>query len=137
MILVVVLDDCGVYAEFVSPGGDPNFYKVRFNASKWPFGQAGFGTTGGACPWNNTTDVNTQWDTNTDMLVRHSIILPSDAVHVHIAGTIDNDATVYLNGHQLQYVQSGNCQAGVIGIFEERVPPFRIQHDVCVAIHVG
>jgi hypothetical protein len=100
----------------VAYGDIPNFYKVRFNASHWPHGQAGFGTTGGFCPWNNTTDVHTPWSVDTDMLTRHELIIPAGATDVHIAGTIDNDATVYLNGHQLQYVQSGNCQAGAIDV---------------------
>jgi hypothetical protein len=98
----------------VAWGDDPRFYEPGFNDNSWPYGQEGFGTTGGPCAWNNPTDVKTHWDLNTDMLVRHTLIIPSDAKDVRISGTIDNDATVYLNGHQLQYVQSGSCVADAI-----------------------
>ena len=92
----------------------PNFYKVGFNDSAWPTGQEGFGTTGGPCSWNKPADVHTPWTLNTDMLVRQSFSLPGDATDLRVQGTIDNDADVYLNGHLLQSVQSGDCQAGAI-----------------------
>jgi hypothetical protein len=100
----------------VAPGADSGFQDPGYGVSDWPTGQAGFGTTGGTCPWNNSTDVHTPWDANTDMLVRHSLTIPADATSIHIAGTIDNDATVYINGIQVQYVQSGNCAAGAIDV---------------------
>lgn len=102
--------------EQVAWNGDPGFEDPSYNVKSWPTGQAGFGTTGGTCPWNNTTDVHTSWDTDTDMLARHWITIPRDATNVHIEGTIDNDATVYVDGHQVQYVASGNCEAGAIDV---------------------
>jgi Neprosin len=100
----------------VRPGAIPHFFKPGFNASHWPKGREGFGTDQGPCPWNTPADVHTPWDVNTDMLVRHRLDLPGDALDVHITGTIDNDAHVYLNGHLLQFVRSGNCAADTIDV---------------------
>jgi hypothetical protein len=100
----------------VASNGDSGFQEPSYNVSKWAVGQAGFGTTGGTCPWNNTTDVHTPWDADTDMLVRHWLTIPADATKVHIAGTIDNNAHVYVNGHLVQYTQSGYCDAGAIDV---------------------
>ena len=86
------------------------------SARSWSAGQAGFGTTNHVCSWNKTTMVHTHWRTFTDMLARHWITIPRNATNVHIEGTIDNDATVYINGHQVLYAASGNCKADAIDV---------------------
>ena len=100
----------------VAHGGDPTFYQPSYSVSSWPVGQEGFGTTNGVCSWNNPTTVKTPWDVNTDMLVRHSLNVPSGTKEIHILGTIDNNADIYLNGKEVGSVQSGDCAAGAINI---------------------
>ena len=59
----------------------------------------------------------TPWSPNTDLLVRKAFPLPPGATNVRITGTIDNDATVYLNGTQVApTVLSGSCQSGAIDL---------------------
>jgi hypothetical protein len=100
----------------VPPAADaPMFYMRGYDDSAWPTGQEGFGTSTG-CPWNTPANVKTPWALNTDLLVRHWIHLPRDAQSVHIEGTIDNDARVYLNGHLVQTALSGGCQPGAINV---------------------
>ncbi|MCT9929832.1 hypothetical protein N5079_06320 [Planotetraspora sp. A-T 1434] len=94
----------------------PDFQEPGFDDSAWPTGQAGFGTTNGTCSWNNPTNIKTPWAVNTDILARHWIHIPRDAQQVRIQGTVDNDAQVYLNGHLVQSVKSGNCDAGTIDV---------------------
>jgi len=97
-------------------GADPHFYFPIINPHGWHDGRAAFGTTNGSCSWNNSTYVHTQWALNTDMLTRHWLRIPAHAFNVRISGTIDNDATVYFNGDELQSVTSGNCQSGAIDV---------------------
>ncbi len=115
----------------VKPGEDHGFYKPRFDDRGWKDGQEGFGTTDDECVWNNSHYVKTPWTPNTDMLVRHTVDIPGDAKDVHIRGTIDNDAHVYLNGHLLQYVQSGSCQSDAINA---TVPKSDLKPDSLLAI---
>jgi hypothetical protein len=97
-------------------GEQAGFQAPSFDASSWPTGQAGFGTTDGTCPWNNVHQVHTGWTPGTDMLLRHEFTVPPDVRHVSIAGTVDNDADVYVNGDLLQQVASGNCLADGINV---------------------
>jgi hypothetical protein len=91
-------------------GSDLGFEAPSFDDSSWAVGQAGFGTTDGTCPWNSSDSVKTRWDTGTDMLLRHRFRTPTDAVAgLHIDGTIDNNADVYVNGNLVQHVESGSC----------------------------
>jgi len=98
----------------VAYGGDQGFEQPAYDASKWLVGQAGFGTTDGRCSWNNTSQVKTSWDPGTDMLLRHQLTIPAGATNVHITGTIDNNADVYVNGSLVGSVQSGFCQSDAI-----------------------
>jgi len=119
------------HMQVASPTAYPDFYLPSFDASSWPVGQEGFGTTNGSCSWNNSEFVKTYWHVFTDMLVRHSLSIPKNAMDVVIRGSIDNDATVYLNGVKLQYVQSGGCQSGAI---DARVPSHLLGTDNLLAI---
>jgi hypothetical protein len=100
----------------VAYAADQGFEQPSFDASNWPVGQAGFGTTDGRCAWNNTGQVKTNWDPGTDMLLRHQLAIPAGATDVHITGTIDNNAEVYVNGTLIDNVQSGNCQPDAIDV---------------------
>jgi hypothetical protein len=49
------------------------------------------------------------------MLLRKEFTLPASAHNLRVEGTVDNDATVYINGQQLGLpVLSGNCVANAI-----------------------
>ena len=48
------------------------------------------------------------------MLIRHELTIPTNAANVHISGTIDNNAAVYINGTLVDDVQSGSCEADAI-----------------------
>jgi hypothetical protein len=125
---------------FASPGwaykqvpydGEAGFEALGFDDTAWAVGQAGFGTTDGVCPWNTTERVHTAWDPGTDMLLRHRFTLPAGASGVHISGTVDNNADVYVNGTLVQHVESGFCTADGINA---DVPDAAIGQDNVVAI---
>lgn len=101
----------------VPPAKDaPFFHEPNFDDSDWPSGQEGFGTTNGACPWNNSTNVKTTWAVNSDILIRHWVHIPHKARTIRIQGTVDNDARVYFNGRLVQSVRSGGCLANAINV---------------------
>lgn len=109
-------EDGGWLYKQVPYGGDLDFYHPDTDLSGWREGQAGFGSTNDVCFWNNPTHVHTQWALGTDMLVRHQLEIPAKATNVRIAGTVDNDATIYVNGHELPLAQSGNCAQYAINV---------------------
>jgi hypothetical protein len=111
--------------------GEPGFEAPAYDASAWAVGQAGFGTTDGVCPWNNTDQVHRPWDPGTDLLLRHQLALPAGASGVHISGTIDNNADVYVNGTHVQHVEDGFCTADGINA---DVPDAAMGQDNVVAI---
>ena len=100
----------------VSHGALAGFEQPTFDASGWAIGRAGFGTTTATCPWNNTTQVKTHWDPDTDMLLRHTVVIPVGTRHARIVGTVDNSVDVYLNGTFLGHVDDGSCHAKGISI---------------------
>jgi hypothetical protein len=94
-----------------TPGA--GFEAPGFDDSGWYTGQAGFGTSGGPCAVNSTS-VHTPWGLGTDMLVRKQFTLPATATDVRVDGTIDNSATVFVNGVEIGSIASGNCDTGAI-----------------------
>jgi hypothetical protein len=99
----------------VGVGADSGFEAVGYDDSSWSTGTAGFGTTNGTCPFNNATDIGTPWDLDTDMLLRKTFTLPASATNLKVNGTVDNDATVYINGTQIGWVaHSGNCDVDAV-----------------------
>lgn len=100
----------GYKYQIVPWGAGAGFESPAFDDSAWPTGQAAFGTNAGPCPWNASPPVATIWPVNTDLLLRKTFVLPDAAHNLRIRGTVDNDATVYLNGVQLTApVLSGSC----------------------------
>jgi hypothetical protein len=100
----------------VTHGTMGGFESPAFDAQLFQLGEAGFGTVGGKCSWNNTHDVANSWSPDTDLLLRKPLSLPPDATKVHITGTIDNDADVYVNGYLVQHVENGFCQSDGIDV---------------------
>src|SRR5215472_16005341 len=67
---IIPYQSTGWKYEEVAQGDNPGFQNPSYDDSSWASGQAGFGTTDGVCPWNNTSSVHTNWDPNTDILLR-------------------------------------------------------------------
>jgi hypothetical protein len=109
----------------VAHDGQKGFEKTGFDTSTWTTGQAGFGTTGDRCPWNNAKKIHTNWDVNTDILLRHDFRAQTSPGTMHITGTIDNNADVYVNGTLVQHVESGYCSPDAINV----VIPAKLLHD--------
>jgi lysophospholipase L1-like esterase len=120
--------------EQVQAGARPGFEKPDFNAGSWSTGTAGFGTTDGTCPWNNAGQVHTSWTSNSDMLLRHTFKTPAKVGSVHISGTVDNIADVYVNGTLVQHVSSGHCDADGINV---DVPAVSLKGDDLIAIRAN
>lgn len=113
--IVIPYESTGWKYQQVAPGGDDGFQAPSYADSSWQTGQAGFGTTDGTCSWNNVSAVHTNWDSGTDMLVRHHFAVPAGYTDLHISGTVDNDATIYVNGHQVgPTADSGFCASDAI-----------------------
>jgi hypothetical protein len=90
-------------AAFAQPGADVSGY-----------------STGGTAPFSNNALCgfvgHTGWAASTDMLLRHDVTLPAGAYNVHISGTIDNDASIFLNGQNVGVTNSGNCLVNSINL---------------------
>jgi hypothetical protein len=130
-VVALGFESTGWAYEQAAYDGEPGFQDPAFDDSAWAVGQAGFGTTDGVCPWNNTDQVHTAWGPGTDMLLRHHFTLPAGASGVHISGTVDNNADVYVNGTLVQHVENGFCTADGINA---DVPDASIGQDNVVAI---
>ena len=115
----------------VAYGGEPGFEAVSFDDTAWTVGQAGFGTTDGTCPWNNPNQVKTNWNPGTDLLLRHHFTVLDTVAAIHIEGTVDNNADVYVNGKLVQHVDNGFCTPGGIHI---DVPASALSDDNVLAI---
>jgi hypothetical protein len=75
-----------------------NFPKFSFNDSAYAIGTAPFGS--GACDASVPPPV-TNWDANTDMLLRKQFTLGPNAFGLQVAVTIDNDVEVWVNGTEI------------------------------------
>jgi hypothetical protein len=84
------------------------FQAPAYDDSGWSDAAAPFGS--GGCGWSSTT----WWAPNTDMLLRHTFTLPAYATNVRVLGTVDNVATVYVNGQQIGSVRGDSCAANQI-----------------------
>ena len=81
--------------EQVASGAVPTkFSTFSFNDSKFAIGTAAFGNA--SCDSNPVPATN--WDANTDLLLRKQFTLGPGATGLQIALTLDNDAEVWVNG---------------------------------------
>lgn len=109
-VRTTAIDLGGSYAyKVVDAGAEAGFEAPLTDDSSWAQGNAPFGTTNGPCAVNTLTNINTIWPVNTDLLVRGQFRLPAGAHDLHVAGTVDNDATVHVNGHEIGHVESADC----------------------------
>jgi hypothetical protein len=100
--------------QVVGAGGAAGFEAVDYDDSAFATGAAPFGTAEGICPWNTSSNIGTTWPVNTDVVVRRAFALPASARNLRVAGTVDNDATVYVNGTQIGSTLAGFCIANTI-----------------------
>jgi hypothetical protein len=77
------------------------FEQLDFDDSTFVVGDAGFGTREGFCELNNPDDVKTEWSVGTDLLVRKTLELPAGTTDVVVYVVVDNDAQVFMNGHDI------------------------------------
>jgi len=130
--VVIAYQSSGWRYEQVAHGDNDGFQAASYDDSAWPTGTAAFGSIDPpTCSWNDPSQVHTNWDLNTDMLVRRHFSAPAGMTSMHLDGTIDNSADIYLNGVLLQHVDSGNCQAGAIDI---DIPASRLAADNILAV---
>jgi hypothetical protein len=78
------------------------------------YGAAGLPTTG-----------NSDFPIGGSIFLRNSFFLPADAWGLHLTGTIDNYASVWVNGSSYGTAIGGNCSVGDISV---DVPNTNLQH---------
>jgi hypothetical protein len=69
------------------------------------YGDAGLPTTG-----------NSDFPIGGSLYLRNSFALPADAWGLHLSGTIDNYAAMWVNGNSLGSANGGNCSTGDINV---------------------
>jgi hypothetical protein len=111
---VIPYQDTGWKYDEVATGAGGGFQAQSFDDSSWPTGQAAFGSVDPPTYANNDPALaHTNWDLNTDMLIRQHFAAPPETTSLHLDGTVDNNADVCLNGTLLGHVDSGNSQLGL------------------------
>ncbi len=129
---VIPYQDTGWKYDDVATGAGDGFQAPSFDDSSWPTGQAAFGSVDPpTCANNDPALVHTNWDLNTDMLIRRHFTAPPGTTSLHLDGTVDNNADVYLNGTLLGHVDSGNCATGAIDL---DIPASDLTSDNVLAI---
>jgi hypothetical protein len=109
---------------------DTAFFAPDYDDSGWSVGQAGFGDEGGTCSFDVPGSANTFWNT-TYIDLRHHFTVPSGTTSISITGTVDNDATVAVNGETVDTASSGNCDQGGISA---TVPASALTSDNVIAV---
>jgi uncharacterized repeat protein (TIGR01451 family) len=92
----------------VPNGGEPTFQQPGFDDSSFNTGPAPFGNYSGCT--NEFPPPATNWDGNTDMLLRRSVTVPAGATGVTIRVRVDNNATIYWDGVEVGS-SAQNCAA--------------------------
>lgn len=113
-VLVDWASDGWVY-KTVASGAEPNFYEVDYNESGWSVGKAAFGRYGGNPDHQDYTDINTVWDSFSDLLLRKRFMGQSPFT---IVGRVDDNMTVYLDEANL----------GTFNIDVSGFPPYSVRN---------
>ncbi|HXJ65099.1 MAG TPA: carboxypeptidase-like regulatory domain-containing protein, partial [Actinomycetota bacterium] len=102
------------YKALIDPPSPPTgFEQPAFDDSAWPTAQAAFGFNASVC--SGFTAPNTVLPhLNSTVYLRKSFALPANAFGVHVTGTVDNFADVYVNGTLRQNASSPSCTSGGI-----------------------
>ena len=112
----VAIPNGSTYDALINPAAAPApgwNTSSSFVETGWTLGaQAPFGH-GMACALN--AGEQTDFPMGKTIYLRKSFALPANAFGLHVVGTVDNYADVYVNGNNVQGdVSSGNCQTGAI-----------------------
>ncbi|HND56644.1 MAG TPA: hypothetical protein PLV92_29700, partial [Pirellulaceae bacterium] len=96
------------YMVFEDMGAVPaNWYALNFDDSAWPTANGAF-ASGGYCDLQLTGQTN--WPVNSDIVIRRTFTLPAGVITLRIAGTVDNDVQIYLNGNLItDWVTHDGC----------------------------
>jgi hypothetical protein len=62
------------------------------------------------------TDANTDFPVNGTLYLRKSFLLPADAWGLHLTGTIDNSASLWVNGSSYGSASGGSCSTSDISV---------------------
>jgi len=62
------------------------------------------------------TTANTDFPVNGSLFLRNTFSLPADAWGLHLTGTIDNNASVWVNGSSYGSASGGSCSTGDISV---------------------
>jgi hypothetical protein len=108
------------YKALINPGSTPTGWEQPgFDDSTWADSAAPFADNTGtqACsafpPGASPFPIGSV-PSPTSVFVRKTFLLPVGASGLHLVGTVDNNGTVYINGHLVGTVTSGSCQTGAI-----------------------
>jgi hypothetical protein len=112
----------------VAPDGWMN---PGFDASSWATDAGPFSDTspvycaGDYAGAGLPTTGNSDFPIGGSIYLRNSFVLPADAWGLHLTGTIDNYASVWVNGTSYGNATGGNCSVGDISV---DVPSATLQH---------
>jgi hypothetical protein len=95
---------CGWRFKQVAHGGDPGFQSGP-EPPGFASGCAAFGSDPDGCPLTHQTN----WDLDTDMLVRRSVTVPVGTSSVTVGVAIDNDFVAYWDGSQIGSATHEGC----------------------------
>src|SRR5581483_1033508 len=112
------------YSALIDPASAPaGFEAPAFDDSSWPTPSAPFGFNEAHCGFPTVT---TAFPLGSTGYFRKHFDLPANAFGVHLLGTVDNDAGVWVNGHaQGAHIDSGSCQVSAI---DRHVPNADLNH---------
>ena len=108
----VAFDFGSTYKALINPDGAPaGFEQPAFDDSSWgapqtaPFAENEDSVCPGVFP-----PPNTDFPVSGTIYLRKTFALPENAFGLHIVGSVDNIADVYVNGHLEAHVEDGGCR---------------------------
>lgn len=104
----------------------PDFDDSEFKTGTAPFGGGCCGLGEKDCPLRQT--VQTEWSTETQLLLRRSVFIPDGAASVRIMVSVDNDVVeVFFNGECVPHssISHGNCP--ILDEFRVDIPQELVQ----------
>ena len=119
----VAIPNGSTYDALINPGTPPTapawYSDLNFAETGWTSAApAPFGNNPGDPQWCGFATPLSDFPLGSTVYLRKSFTLPSNAYGVHIVGTIDNFADVWVNGNPWNtsepMISSGNCATGAI-----------------------
>lgn len=100
----------------VRHGGSSGFQASSFNDAGWPHGHRWLRGDAGRLSDQSVRNVHTAWGLETDMLLRHSVTVPSGgSFRLVVSAAIDNDIQIWVDGTDISgmRVNEGCAQYGL------------------------